>query len=872
MSSNLQGNLKNYRDWYARVYPELTGHGLWLRGEEINTLAREEFEKRPLRVLFARLSTYFDTGYSFTHQILYQIAANTPGVFPDLSYLPPKQDAAAFARENIPWFLGTKTKHGPEAFDLIGISNSIVQELINLPSFLAKSGIPLKKCERMARADLPLIILGGANALYSTCLWSENPLVDGVFVGESDAALRGILEICRDGKAAGKSKGEILAGLESIDGFIQPENPRATKKSFIPNLNQSEALENGPVYYIEEQLGNSHLQISEGCPCFCSFCAESWDRKPYRERGAAELREVALRAKAAMGLDRIDIYSFNFNMHSGLYEILWDLVPGFRGVGLKSQRFDLLAHDPRMVEFQHAIEKASLTCGLEGISARLRKYLHKNLEPGQLHKSLTAIFKSKARELKVFLIATGLEEEQDFIALEDLLDRLGGIRAAAHATTRVIFSMTPLVRFPWTPLEFENAPHPKHYEKIIAKAAAKARAAGFEFRESANLPEYWVSQLLARSDRPAITQALLDSIARTGFVYYREVTPAFMGAFETALRARGLDPEALLKGFTLEESRSKPWARIETGVKREFLWQEVQRARVFVETDYCLGRAWTKAKCFHCGGCPTRFHARDIVLSRQKREYSLEQFKVRVQDARKAERIVEFEVSAGEAARGVPRKMLGVALARALMLSDSALPPLYRGYAGSFWSQDEKPAWVTGADLLRLKWNEGAIELLSARLRDPAFVRLVNREMGGWGSVKGILGADGFARAAPAGFPGILRLESPYDFNGDATLKALGLKHTLKKLPDGSYDYALIPASLKKGVFARLVVRRRAKDGCEVIVAPGPKLDVQEFVRRSFRVPTSNHRVRVRIHAEGTWLGAANDAKTVAERPALLYS
>ena len=312
----------NFQAWYEQVYPELTSQGLWLRGGELNALSPNEYHGRDYRVMFVRLSTYFDTGYSFTHQLLYQIAVNTPGVFADLAYLPPRADLPYFEKENVPWLLGTQTKFGAQSFDLIGFSNSIVQELINLPHFLKNSGIPLKKSERMKRPDLPLIIMGGANALYSSCVTLGDSLVDGVFVGESDQALRQILEIARDGKKQGLPKQKILELLCQVSGFVEPVKAQTehskSRKGFIPNLNQSEALENGPVYFLEDQLGNSHLQISEGCPCFCSFCAESWDRKPYRERNAKNLLDVALRAKAAMGLDHIDIYSFNFNMHSEL--------------------------------------------------------------------------------------------------------------------------------------------------------------------------------------------------------------------------------------------------------------------------------------------------------------------------------------------------------------------------------------------------------------------------------------------------------------------------------------------------------------------------------------------------------------------------
>ena len=730
--------MRDFSRWYEETYPELSHSGLWLRGGEINTLPRAEWEKRDFRTLWVRLSTYFDTGYSFTHQLLYQLGAETEGVYPDLAYLPPRGDIAVMERDQVPWLLGTQSKRSAESFDLIAFSNSIVQEILNLPAFLRTSGIPLEKSKRIERADLPLVILGGANALYTSALWGEEPWVDAVFVGESDAAIVRVLEICRDGKRVGLSKREILKKLEEVPGFFEPEAPRATKKAFIPNLNQARALENGPVYYLDDQLGSSHLQISEGCPCFCSFCAESWDRKPYRERASKKLLEVALKMKANMGLDHIDIYSFNFNMHSGIYQILWDLVPHFRGIGLKSQRFDILAHDPQMMEFQHAIEKASITCGLEGISPRLRKYLHKNLEDPELHRSIEAIFKSKAREMKVFLIATGLEEEQDFEALEDLLEHLEEIRARIHSGTRIILSMTPLVRFPWTPLEFEQAPTMAHYERIISRTAKRVRAKGFEFRESADLPEYWTSQVLVRADDVRVRRALLAALEKTRFTYHREVSAEFQRVFLAELVAQGLSEAELLAGFDLEASRSKPWARIDTSVKREFLWEEVLRARSYVEIDYCLGRSWAKAKCFHCGGCPTRFHVRDIVLSKQTRDYTLEQFKSRIRAARESQVALDLEVEAGESARGVPRRMLGVAVARALMLTVPQLRLHYRGYQGSRWDEGARPTWVLGRDVLRSFWNAQALPVVRQTLESADVLARVNAELGSWGRIAGI--------------------------------------------------------------------------------------------------------------------------------------
>ena len=851
---------RDYTDWFNSVYPELSAQGAWLRGGELNTLPKQAWEQRPFRVLWTRLSTYYDTGYSFTHQLLYQLSASLPGVYPDLCTLPPRADLERFRQDGVPWLLGSQSKRGPFDFDLIAFSNSIQQELINLPSFLARSGIPLSKRERLARPDVPLILLGGANALYTTLLWHGDSPVDAIFVGEDDGAIQRLLTLVRDGRAAGRSKAEILAELESIDGLIQPDRPRRTKKAFIWNLNQAAHLEQAPVYHLPDAAGSAHLQISEGCPCFCSFCAESWDRKPYRERQASVLKERALALKAQMGLEEIELYSFNFNMHSGFYQVLWDLVPHFRRVGLKSQRFDLLANDPQMVEFQHAIEKSSLTCGLEGISPRLRAYLHKNLETDDLHRSLHAIFSSKARALKVFLIATGLEEAQDFEALSDLLGHMAEIRRELGAGTRVLFSMTPLVRFPWTPLEYEDAPQPQVYADIIERVARRVRNHGFEFRESADLEEYWVSQVLVRADDPRIWQALVEAIEETGFVYFSEVTRRFQEVFSARLGAQGLDPTGLLRGHDFEQGEQKPWALVETGVKRPFLWEELLRARSYKEIDYCLGRAWTRAKCFKCGGCPSKEHVRDIVLAKQPRNYELADFVARIQAARRSERSIELELWVEAAARGLPRRLLGVALGRALMQAEPGLVPFYAGFEASEQGGDGlRPCWSHGAERLRLRLQAPGLDLLDGLLADPARRARVDAELGGWARLAEAQAPLSSAFAAQAGRGTAVatvpqttlrwRLRSPYAFAPGAFLEREALPHTLRRLGPGHYGYEWSQKAKKRDVLKAL--ESRLQEGfSEVLIEPGRRFDLEAFLRGAFDLPSPSRWVEIEACAE----------------------
>jgi radical SAM superfamily enzyme YgiQ (UPF0313 family) len=832
----------SFQEWFDRAHPQLTGAGTWLRGGELNVAPPEEYDACSLRILLVRLSTYFDTRASFTHQLLYQIAAGTRGVFPDLCYLPPQKDAALFRRDGVPWLLGTQTKRGPGAFEVIGFSLSVVQELLNLPRFIWESGLPLSKRQRLGRPEIPLLLLGGASALYSSVCWGEDPWVDAVFVGEDDQAIRRILEVCREGKARGLPKQELLAELGEIPGVLEPDGPRSVRKAMSPSLNAAEALERGPVPHLPDRMGTGHLQISEGCPCFCAFCAESWDRKPYRERSTERLLDAALRMKAAMGLEEIEISSSNFNTHSGIYRLLWDLVPLFRRVNLKSQRFDLLAHDPRLVSLLRVLGKTSITCGLEGVSPRLRHYLHKNLSDEDVRRGLEAIFASRPRELKVFLVATGLEEEQDFVALEDLLRQVGRIRDGCHAATRVIFSITPLVRFPWTPLEFEDAFPMQHYDRIIARTRQSVRRAGLEFREAADTSETWVSQVLVRASSAEVGRALLRALQETDFVYYRNVPRAFVDRFRACLRTEGCAPEELLRGHSLEESRKKPWSRIETGVKREFLWEEVERARRYEEEDYCFGRNWTRAKCHQCGACSPEQMA-DLLRSPHAPPPALDAFRQRVRAAEQDREAVRFWVRAAQGARGLPRRALGVALARALLLTERGWTSAYRGYGGAYFDQEDEAVWLEGEDVLTLFWTRSAVGPLAEAAARTSFVAAVNRELGSWGEWLGL---------APSSWaPTRILVRSPFAPSPDGYLKALGIRFTLRRSAEGGYQLELSPASLKKGVLSHWSWRPLPGGEVETTIVPGPKFRPDLFLRQGFELPEAGEWVRARATVFG---------------------
>lgn len=808
----------NYSRWFAETYPELSGHGVWLRGGEINTLPYDEFDRRAFRALFVRLSTYADVASSFTHRCLYHIAASIPDIYPDLSYLPPEADARVFERDRIPWLIGTQSHRGPDAFHLIGFSNAILQELINIPAFLATSGIPLSRRERLGRADIPLIILGGANAPFTSSIWGEDSLVDGIFIGQDTEAIRDILRQCAGGYAQGADKAALVARLAQIPGFYDAARPEKRARAPGQAPCRIEQVTNGIVPYTEDAVGSGHLQLSEGCRANCSFCAENWTRKPYREAPLETLRDEALRMKAGMGLEKIDLYSFNFNMHSRFYDLLWDLLPLFSAVGLKSQRLDMLTQDPAMIECQAACGKTSFSAGVEGISPRLRRYLNKNLSEAALRKAIELIFKAGARELKVFLLSTGLEEAGDYAAFDAFLETMRQAKERYSAGTRVICSVTPLVKFPWTPLAFDRA-HPKEaHDAAIAEIRRRTAAAGFEAREAMGTKEYMISQILARTDDARGLPALLAAVREAGFVYYRSVSPAFFASFMKQFRALpGLVDAAM--DAAPDGDRARAWDALDTGIERELLRDIFLKNRSFTETGTGLD-----------------------TIRVSPPVHTPQAYRLRAQDAQKAAVPVRIRMSVSERGRGLTRRYPATALARALMLADPSLAPFFRSCAASYWQgSSDAPVWLTGDDIMTISWGPDAAKLLAKRCAQKPFIADVNRHLEGWGVFRGL------APDAPETFR--LTALSPFPLAADGYFKARGLKHTLTKNAAKTVSTLVFTKdALKKDIVRECSFAAR-EGGIEMSIAPGRKFSADEFMREAFACPGKHDWVRVGLHA-----------------------
>lgn len=615
-------NASQVRAWFAENRQRLAGRGVWFQGAEPGTQPAETFASARLRVLIVRLSPYNEVAAGITHTYLYQMAAAVSGVYVDMAFMPPAADEKIFREAGVPLLTGVGSKEAAGAFDLIAVSNSVLQELINLPALLHYSQLPLSGRDRDQQGS-PLIILGGSNSYTHSILHGavdDNGgcgLVDGGLMGDGEQVFAGLITLLRDNSSLSRPQKLVLLQKE-LPGFYLPSSysqkfsesgellaivakpgvPMPVVSNKTACRDNSETWLGGPLLY--EGAGSSHVLVSAGCPSFCSFCKESWEQKPYRETPIKRVITAARQLKASLGLSEISLMTFNANTCSEIFSLIDRLGEMFARVSIKSQRFDAIVHAPALLDLQFEAGKRTYTCAMEGISERMRTLLQKNLDEKTILAGVDLLMERNMRQMKVFLILTGYELEADIEEFKIFLAQVKERTAVGKARPRLTFSFAVLFRAPQTPMQY--APSRQNIsamQRQLEQLCALIVAAGFEARVSSGPEDAEVSEFIAYADRRH-TPVLVEASLQRGFRYYGEISRKLHEFWRKKLKHLGLrDPGAMERKL----ETVFPWDDVDTGIKKVFLYNIWQKISSGGEIRACLAEPWGSGSCVGCGAC-----------------------------------------------------------------------------------------------------------------------------------------------------------------------------------------------------------------------------------------------------------------------------
>lgn len=590
--------MTDHTDFFINNFLKMEGYRIFFPRKN-PTFNNPGFEEAQLRVLIVRLSPLQNVRESITHHFLFQeIRRALPMAYIDYAFFPEPKNIKLFMENNIPFFLGIQSLHSIPDFDLVLISNSFTLELFNLPFLFLNTAVsPPKSLRRTLR---PIIIMGGSNALMAQCAISPSgdSFVDAIFFGEGEDAVGKITSIVKENKE--KPKAEVMELLEKevkglfnirlpIPGEICVATPKTPKASYI--------LTDHPILNTDVE-STIKLQITQGCPCFCSFCFEGNTRKPFREYDAQDIIDKALAAKIKHAPTEFDFLSFNFNLHTGISKIIANLNEIAKFVNFKSQRADILAMRPELLDIEILSGKRTYTIGVEGISDRMRRYLHKSLSEKELLASLEHIYSRKPRQLKLFFIITGFENENDRKEFKDFIMKLKLLKNNLSPGCRSIISFGLLSNLPFTPLQFAPAIiNPDSIKHIKGDIKRDCETNNFEFRMAQDVDEFLVSQHIVLAGFECFD--VIMRFSENGGYFDGEHIIGDKNALILALRAASGASINSLK----DESYTFPFENIKGTPSKSFLFRMFNESRNFRDTGYCLSG---KGECIGCGGCTDR--------------------------------------------------------------------------------------------------------------------------------------------------------------------------------------------------------------------------------------------------------------------------
>ncbi len=553
--------------------------------------------------------------------ILYEVLNEAEWVLAERTYAVWHDLERLMRATGLPQF--TLDTHRPVgAFDVLGVSFATELGYTNLLNSIDLAQMSLHAVDR--GEDEPIVIAGGHAA------FNPEPIADFIdcaVLGDGEEIALTISAVIRDWKAGGRPGGRdgLLLRLAATGGVYVPKLydvdyapdgriervvpnrpgvPRQVSKHTLMDLDAWPYPKKPLVPLAETVHERYSVEIFRGCTRGCRFCQAGMITRPVRERSLATIGAMIQGGLEATGLEEVGLLSLSSADHSEIGEVAHQLADRYEGtnvsLSLPSTRVDAF-NITLANELSRNGRRSGLTFAPEGGSERLRKVINKMVSEEDLIRTVATAYSHGWRQVKLyFMCGLPTETDDDVLAIADLAKKViaTGRAASGRRDIRCTVSIGGFVPKPHTPFQWAaQADHQTVDARlhklldVIRSDRSYGKAIGFRYHDGK--PSV-VEGLLSRGDRRV--GKIIEAVWRDGgrfdgwsehFSYDRWMTGG-----------TGVDVD----WFTTRErgyAEVLPWDHLDSGLDRDWLWEDWQDALDAVEVEDCR---WTP--CFDCGVCP----------------------------------------------------------------------------------------------------------------------------------------------------------------------------------------------------------------------------------------------------------------------------
>jgi len=595
-------NIENIND----IFPLVEQPSRYL-GSEINSI-RKDYNNVKLSIALAFPDLYEVGTSHFGLQILYHILNKQKNIAAERVFVPAPDFEAYLRASNIP-LLSLENQRPLNKFDIIGFSLLYELNFTNILMMLDLAKIPFYSKER--DRSYPFIIAGGP------CTCNPEPVAaffDAIVVGDGEnvivemsmAWIQWKENACNDKesllKAWSEIKGVYIPSFfeEKYDkhGFqtMLPVSAGYSKvvRSIIPDLDYAPFPDMPVVPFGRPVHDRLRIEISRGCTRGCRFCQAGMIYRPVRERSLENILDISNKSIGSTGYEDVSLLSLSTGDYCSLLPLLESLMALYESkhisVSFPSLRAGSLT--PELVNLIKKVRKTGFTIAPEAGSQRLRDVINKNITEEDIISSVNTALGMGWQVIKLyFMIGLPTETDDDIKALIDLVYKLRKARSRKNSSINV--SVTTFIPKAHTPFQWSSQISLAESSEKIEQIKKALSISGIHFKWQ-NPKVSLLEGLWARGDRRL--SGLLVNAYQRGCRFDGWSDRFRYDLWDEAITATGIDT-----GFYLSRARSLveplPWDHIDTGISKEFLISELEKAERAEISGDC------RNKCSGCGVC-----------------------------------------------------------------------------------------------------------------------------------------------------------------------------------------------------------------------------------------------------------------------------